>query len=131
MMIRICCLMWSFQIYSQHLRSSILTTNSHLYCEANDLISIPSLELDPVSKQLDGNTTAINSLSAMVRELPSKFVQPIIEQTSSNVDSLKGLVESVQRVREQLTATISAAVKDLSAARVLFIDASFISCCCC
>ena len=36
---------------------------------------------------------------------------------------MKCLVESVQLVREQLTATVSAAVKDLSAARVPFVDA--------
>ena len=43
-------------------------------CEARDLLALPSLELDPVSKQLEANTKVLQSLHTSEESLPSKVV---------------------------------------------------------
>ena len=41
-----------------------------MYCEANELIKLPSLNLDPVSKKLDENSCIIQSLVDGMSDLP-------------------------------------------------------------
>ena len=54
-----------------------------IYCDAIDLLSLPALELDPVSKQLETNTKVFQSLCTSVESLPPKLVKPIQDQSSS------------------------------------------------
>ena len=43
-----------------------------IHCEATDLIKLPSLTLDPVSKKLDENNTTLQSLAPVVEDFPRK-----------------------------------------------------------
>ena len=52
-----------------------------IYCEAKDLPSLPTFELDPVSKQLEANTKELQSLHTSVKNLPSEMKKPIQDQT--------------------------------------------------
>ena len=56
-----------------------------IYCEAIDLLSLSSLELDPVSKRLETNTKVLQSLCTSVESLPPKLVKPIQDQASSEL----------------------------------------------
>ena len=42
-----------------------------VYCEAHDLIKLPSLVLDPVSKKLEANANILESLNSKVQDLSS------------------------------------------------------------
>ena len=64
-----------------------------IYCEANQ-VDIPSLELDPTSQQLQLNTKAISDLTASVKQLPNLIVKPVVEQRSSDTQSLKSLIKT-------------------------------------
>ena len=81
-----------------------------IYCEAIDLLSLPSLELDPVSKRLETNTKVLQSLCTSVESLPSKLVKPIQDQASSQLDSL---IESVQSLKNQLSCALDASINEL------------------
>ncbi len=71
-----------------------------------------NLTLSP--KHLDDNTTAIRSLEALVRDLPTRFLQPIVEQTNT---SLRSWADSAQQAKEQINASVTAAVDKLSSVR--------------
>ena len=73
------------------------------YREAIDLLSLPSLELDPVSKRFETNTKVLQSLCTSVESLPPKLVKPIQDQASSELKLLNDLVESVQKLKDQLS----------------------------
>ena len=81
-----------------------------IYCEAIDLLSLPSLELDLVSKRLETNTKVLQSLCTSVESLPSKLVKPIQDQASSQLDSL---IESVQSLKNQLSCALDASINEL------------------
>ena len=78
-----------------------------IYCEAIDLLSLPSLELDLVSKRLETNTKVLQSLCTSVESLPPKLVKPIQDQTSQ-LKSLNELVESVLSLKDQLFCALDA-----------------------
>ena len=84
-----------------------------IYCEAIDLLSLPSLELDPVSKRLETNTKVLQSLCTSVESLPPKLVKPIQDQASSQLESLNELVESVQSLKNQLSCALDASINEL------------------
>ena len=54
-----------------------------IYCEAIDLLSLPSLELDSISKRLETNTKVLQSVCTSVESLSPKLVKPIQDQASS------------------------------------------------
>ena len=93
-----------------------------IYCEANNLSLLPSLEPDPVSRQLALNTKAIESLSISVKDTSSGNVQPLVDKVSSSIssgyDSLKALVESAQRIKAEVESSVEAAMKKLSSLKV-------------
>ena len=82
-----------------------------IYFEAKDLPSLPTFELDPVSKQLEANTKELKSLRTSVKYLPSEMKKPIQDQTLPQLQSLKALVQSVQEMKDQLSESISSSVK--------------------
>ena len=86
-----------------------------IYCESFDLIHLPSLELDPVSKQLDLNSKAISSLSAVVEDLPGTCAKVVTDEVASSLDSLKALVDSAKVIKDKLSSTMDATVKSLAA----------------
>ena len=45
----------------------------NIYCEASDLLRIPSLSLDPVSEQVQANTSSLKSLVSTVERLEKKL----------------------------------------------------------
>ena len=79
-----------------------------IYCEAIDLLS---LELDPVSKRLKTNTKVLQSLCNSVESLPPKLVKPIQDQASSQLKSLNDFVESVQKLKDQLSCAMDVSIK--------------------
>ncbi len=68
-----------------------------IFCEANDLLSLPTLDLDPISKQLELNTCAVKSLTDTVLGLqsnaPRSTTPEIASNISTSVDSLKKIVQ--------------------------------------
>ena len=78
-----------------------------IYCEAKDLLSLPTFELDPVSKQLEANTKELQSLRTSVKNLLSEMKKPIQDQTLPQFQSLKALVQSVPEMKDQLSESIS------------------------
>ena len=84
-----------------------------IYCEAIDFLSLPSLELDPVSKRLETNTKVLQSLCTSVESLPLKLVKPIQDQASSQLKSLNELVESVLSLKDQLFCALDASINEL------------------
>ena len=84
-----------------------------IYCEALDLLSLPALELDPVSKQLETNTKVLQLLHTSVESLPSKVVKPLQEQASPQLKLLKDLVDSVQKLKDQLSRSLDVSIKEL------------------
>ena len=84
-----------------------------IFCKSLDLIYIPTLEPDPVSKQLDLNTKAISALKSTVMEIPTSSSQSIVEQVSGSLKSLQELVTSVNVIKNEMTATVDTAVKSL------------------
>ena len=84
-----------------------------IYCESLDLLSLPALELDPVSKQLDANTKVLQSLRTSVESLPPKVVQSVPQKAFPQLQSLKDLVDSVQKLKDQLSRTLDVSIKEL------------------
>ena len=84
-----------------------------IYCEAIDLLSLPALELDPVSKRLETNTKVLQSLCTSVESLPPKLVKPVQDQASPQLKSLNDLVESVQKLKDQLSCAMDVSLKEL------------------
>ena len=69
-------------------------TSPDIYCEANDLLSSITLELDPVSKQLETNTKVLQFLFTSIDNLPSQLNKHtcISDLASTPLQSLKGLI---------------------------------------
>ena len=59
-----------------------------IFCEASDLL-LPSLEFYPVSKQIDSNTKAIDSLKDSINELPAACSKPVADLVKSSFDTNK------------------------------------------
>ena len=88
-----------------------------IYCEALDLLSLPALELDPVSKQLEANTKALRSLCTSIETLPPKVVQSLPQKAFPQIQSLqslKDLVDSVQKLKDQFSRSLEVSIKELN-----------------
>ena len=85
-----------------------------IFCEASDLLLLPSLELDPVSKQIDSNTKAIDSLRDSINELPAACSQPAVDLVKSNFDSINSLVVAAEKIMDKLSSSLKTAVKDFT-----------------
>ena len=68
-----------------------------MYCEANDLILLPTLSLDPVSEQIHSrsNTSAIQGLTSEVNSLPSQLTETMAAPVKQCFSSLEALVNSL------------------------------------
>ena len=84
-----------------------------IFCEANDLIILPCLDLDPVSKQLDLNTQAVKAMSRTIYDLPKNHVRPLVDQIASGIDSLTAVISSVKLIKNDLTSSVVAAAKEV------------------
>ena len=67
-----------------------------VYYEATDLIKLPSLTHDPVSKKLDENTTALQSLAHKVEELPSKVSTAAANPVSKCYSEIEKLISDIK-----------------------------------
>ena len=67
-----------------------------VYCEATDLIKLPTLTLDPVSKKLDENTTALQSLAHKVEELPSKVSTAAANPVTKCYSEIEKLISDIK-----------------------------------
>ena len=82
-----------------------------LYCEANDLPSLPPFELDPIAKQMETNTKVLQTLRISVDNLPSTLSKPIHDHVSPQLQSL---VESAQKLKDELTQLMSTSAKAIT-----------------
>lgn len=67
-----------------------------IYCEATDLIKLPSLALDPVSKKLDENNTTLLSLAHKVDDLPPKVSTAVANSVPKCYSEMEKLVSSIK-----------------------------------
>ena len=95
-----------------------------MFCEACDLLALPSLELDPVSKQREANTKVFQSLCISVESLPSKIVYPLTDQALLQLQFLKDLVDTVQKFKDQLSCTLDVSIKELKNSTSLHIESA-------
>ena len=72
-----------------------------IYCEANELIKLPTLKLDPVSEKLDKNTCTIQSLVDSMKELPSKVSANAAVTVERCCSQLNDLVSTVKQELQQ------------------------------
>ena len=78
-----------------------------IYCEANELIKLPTLKLDPVSEKLDKNTCTIQSLVDSMKELPSKVSANAAVTVERCCSQLNDLVSTVKQELQQLSGSVS------------------------
>ena len=76
-----------------------------VYCEAVDLIDLPPLVPDPISNQIISSSKDIQSLSKLVKELPDKVTRPLLDQATPYVESLRSLLDTAQKLKDQLEAS--------------------------
>ena len=79
-----------------------------IYCEANDVLSIPSLEVDPVSKRIEANTLSIDRLMASFGELPKVISKQVVKDSAS---AQNALINSAQSITDHFRSTYSSALQ--------------------
>ena len=84
-----------------------------IYCEATDLIKLPSLTLDPVSKKLVENGTTLQSLVEGVKALPTKMSAVLTESATKCCAHLEKLVSSIKEELDQFSGMISSGTSKL------------------
>ena len=72
-----------------------------VFCEACDLITIPSLEVDPVSQRIEQNSASIDSLTKSFNELPN-LISNAISESLSLISPLKSLEATAQKLHDYL-----------------------------
>ena len=79
-----------------------------VYCEAHDLIKLPSLVLDPVSKKLEANSNIIESLNSKVQDLSSVMRASSPESLNNCCSTLNDLkhVANLQQQLDQFSSSI-------------------------
>ena len=77
-----------------------------VYCEALDLIRLPSLVLDPVSRQVETNTTTLASLVHVVHELPSKVSNAVSEPVKKCYSDVDLMISNVKLQLDQFVSSI-------------------------
>ena len=78
-----------------------------VYCEATDLIKLPSLTLDPVSKKLDENTTALQSLAHKVEELPSEVSTAATNPVTKCYSEMEKLISDIKVQLQQFFGCVN------------------------
>lgn len=77
------------------------------FCEANDLIRLPSLALDPVSKKLDSNSSILDSLVHKVQDLPSTVTAASSDSLAKCCSNLDSLILELKAQLNQFSSTVS------------------------
>ena len=77
-----------------------------VYCEAHDLIKLPSLVLDPVSKKLDANSDILESLNSKVQGLSSVMGASPPESLNNCCSTLNDLIANLQQQLDQFSSSI-------------------------
>ena len=77
-----------------------------VYCEAHDLIKLPSLALDPVSKKLDPNSDILESLNSKVQDLSSVMGASSPESLKNCCSTLNDLIANLQHQLDQFPSSI-------------------------
>ena len=72
-----------------------------IYCEASDLLTLPSLDLDPVAKLVESNSIAVTRLAVTIEEMKSEN-----ERITFSLDSLDQFVKSANTLEYELTAAV-------------------------
>ncbi len=72
-----------------------------IFCEANDLLKLPPLALDPVSEQLLGSCKAINMVDSSILELKEQ-IKSTRASLSRDLASVKVQINKLQRVPSAL-----------------------------
>ena len=72
-----------------------------IYYEATDLLTLPSLNLDTVAKQVESNTIVVTRLAVTIEEMKSEN-----ERITSSLDSLQQFVKSANTFKDELTAAV-------------------------
>ena len=85
-----------------------------IFCEATDLIKLPSLNLDPVSKKLDDNVKAVESLGHVVQNLPSNVSLAISEPLEKCCAGIDKLVSEIKLQLNQFLESVNSSVKPVS-----------------
>ncbi len=68
-----------------------------MYCEANDLLKLPPLALDPVSEQLSENCKSLSKVDASVQELKNQL-NSTRASLSRDLATVKGQISKLQHV---------------------------------
>ena len=77
-----------------------------IYCKATDLIQLPILTLDPVSKKLDENNTALQSLAHRVDDLPLKVLTDVANTVSISYSQLEKLISGIKVQLQQFSGCV-------------------------
>ncbi len=89
-----------------------------IFCEAVDLVSLPTLDPDPVSKQLELNTCAVKNLTDTVSCLQSSSSVPATPEIaltlSTTLDSLTELVQTAEKIKDELSSSVRHAISSIS-----------------
>ena len=80
-----------------------------IYCEAKELIRLPSLVIDPISVKLDSHTVSLNSLTSKVENLPALLTTPsaVSDSLSKCSSSFGELVNDIQAQLTKLSSSVS------------------------
>lgn len=80
-----------------------------VYCEANELIRLPSLVIDPISVKLDSHTVTLNSLAGKVDNLPALLATPsaVSDSMSKCCSSFGELVSDIQSQLTKLSSSVT------------------------
>lgn len=82
-----------------------------IFLEANDLLSIPPVILDPIAKKLSENTSSIECLSSAVSQLSSTFQSlPTADVYVSAIDKLTSDIQTQFKTISESINTISSTV---------------------
>lgn len=87
-----------------------------IYCEACDLLKLPSLDLDPVSQNLRSNTGKLELLADNISDLKAmrSTSNSSMELLRSNNDIVEKLSACCDELRNQLTSSIASIKSDLA-----------------
>ena len=82
-----------------------------IFCEARDLIKLPTLVLDPVLRKLDDNKSLLESLAEDVHNLPNKVTTALSEPVTNCCSTIDDLIANVKPQLEQFLSSVKSFAK--------------------
>ena len=79
-----------------------------IFCEAADLIKLPSLTLDPVSKKIHDNTTTLQSLALKIDDIPLKVSTALTNTVTSCYSEMDKLIASIKSQLQHFSGCVNA-----------------------